>query len=295
MRFGMLFAAALLTASPAWADPIGRGPGQQDVDLRGTTFTVYTYRPKPCPNPSLLLVFHGLHRNVEGYRDYARPIADKACMIVVAPLFDKERFPGWRFQQGGITRRHAVQESRHWTGRYVVALVDWVRRSEGRTLDVYMIGHSAGGQFLSRLAAFVPTDAKRIVIANPSTHVFPNLKAAAPFGMGGVYSRGEGEENLRRYLATPVTIFLGEEDTGDKDRNDSREAQVQGETRHDRGLNAFKAGHEIAKSHGWTFNWRLVELPGVGHSARKMFSSEEALTALFGPSGAPVPHRAAHD
>jgi hypothetical protein len=31
MRLRMLFAAALLIASPAWADPIGREPGEQDV------------------------------------------------------------------------------------------------------------------------------------------------------------------------------------------------------------------------------------------------------------------------
>jgi hypothetical protein len=28
------------------------------------------------------------------------------------------------------------------------------------------------------------------------------------------------------------------------------------------------------------FNWRLVEQPGAGHSARDMFSSPEALKAL---------------
>jgi hypothetical protein len=30
----------------------------------------------------------------------------------------------------------------------------------------------------------------------------------------------------------------------------------------------------------WKFNWRLVELPGVGHSARKMFSAPQAFEAL---------------
>ena len=295
MRFRMLFAAVLLIASPAWADPIGRGPGEQDVDLRGTRFTIFTYRPKPCPDPALLLVFHGVSRNADGYRDHARPIADRACMIVVAPLFDEKRFPGWRYQRGGVERKGVLQNPRNWTGHYVVALIDWVRRTEGRPLDVYMIGHSAGGQFLSRLAAFLPTDAKRIVIANPSTHVLPSLKTNAPFGMGGLYPEGEGQEKLQRYLATPVTIFLGKEDTGDKDRNDSPEARAQGETRFERGLNTFAAGQELSKSRGWRFDWRLVQLPGVGHSARKMFSSDEALMALFGPSGARVPPRAAHD
>jgi hypothetical protein len=30
----------------------------------------------------------------------------------------------------------------------------------------------------------------------------------------------------------------------------------------------------------WPFNWRLVELPGTGHSATQMFASKQALEAL---------------
>jgi hypothetical protein len=36
----------------------------------------------------------------------------------------------------------------------------------------------------------------------------------------------------------------------------------------------------VAQAHGWTFNWRLAFVPGVGHSARLMFSSAQALEAL---------------
>jgi hypothetical protein len=143
-----------------------------------------------------------------------------------------------------------------------------------------MIGHSAGGQFLSRVAAFVPTKAKRIVIANPSTYVLPNLTTMAPFALGGVYSAGAGEAELQRYLELPLTIYLGQEDTGDEGRNDSAEAVAQGETRYERGRNAYQAGRDLARSRGWAFNWRLVELPGVGHSARKMFAAPQAAAAL---------------
>lgn len=279
----ILFTAAVaagLSAAGAQAAPIPAGPGQQKIDLGGTPFDVFTYRPAPCANPALLLVFHGLNRNADGYRDYAQPIADKRCMIVVAPLFDEQRFPSWSYQRGGIVKKNAVQSQDSWTVRYVTALIDWAQREERRPLDVYMIGHSAGGQFLSRVAAFLPTPARRIVIANPSTHVFPDLKTAAPFGLGGVYPRGADAANLQRYLATPLTIFIGEEDTGDENRNDSPEATAQGVTRFDRGRNAFAAGQAMAQSRKWAFNWRLVELSGVGHNARKMFGSEKALEAL---------------
>ncbi len=147
-------------------------------------------------------------------------------------------------------------------------------------LPYSMIGHSAGGQFLNRVAAFTPTDAMRIVIVNPSTYVFASLQISAAFGFGGIYQSGNGEPQLRRYLSVPMTIFLGTEDVGDKDRNDSPEARAQGETRYERGLNAFRNAKILAQSRNWAFNWRLVEVPGVGHNAAKMFSSTEALDAI---------------
>jgi hypothetical protein len=45
-------------------------------------------------------------------------------------------------------------------------------------------------------------------------------------------------------------------------------------------MNVFNAAKMLAQQRGWRFNWRLVELPGVGHSARKMFSAPQALEAL---------------
>jgi hypothetical protein len=98
--------------------------------------------------------------------------------------------------------------------------------------------------------------------------------------MGGVYPANKAEEELRRYLRAPVTIFLGAADQGDANRDDSREAMQQGVTRYERGLNTFHAARAMAQTKGWTFGWRLVEVPGVGHSATKMFASPQALDAL---------------
>jgi pimeloyl-ACP methyl ester carboxylesterase len=252
---------------------------EQTIPLANVSMSIFTYRPD-CPNPSLLLVFHGANRQPQLSRNSARSLADRLCMLVVAPLFDKERFPSWSYQRGGITRKDAVRDPHRWTGHIVHELVAWVRKQEQRDMDYSLIGHSAGGQFLSRVAAFVPTDAKRIVIANPSTHVIPNLNVEAPFGMGKVYSGSGAEAKLRRYLEQPVTIFLGTADLGDENRNDGPAARVQGITRYERGLNVYKAGQTLASSRGWKFNWRLVEVPGVGHSSNRMFSSKEAVEAL---------------
>jgi hypothetical protein len=269
----------LLGAAPLPAEPIATG--RHTAAANGTRIEVFTYRPAECPDPSLLLVFHGAQRDAADYRDYARPLADRHCLLVLAPLFDRHSFPSWRYQRGGIVGNDgAPRDARDWTGRLVPALVDWARKQEGRPLAYSLIAHSAGGQFLSRVAAFVPTEARRIVLANAGTYVFPTLAVAAPYGFGKVYGATEGEAQLRRYLAQPLTVYLGADDNEDDDRNNTPEARAQGASRQARGLNVFAAGQKLAQRRGWTFNWRLVQVPGVGHDGEKMLAAPQAAAAL---------------
>ena len=279
--------AAAVTIAACWfalaralADPIAMGSGRQTVDLDGIRLNVFTYRPDGCADLSLLLVFHGNARDADRYRDDARALADKNCLLVVAPRLDRRTFPLWRYQHGGVVKDGVAQDPRDWTGRLVPALVDWVRTQEGRPLAYSLLGHSAGAQFLDRLAAFVPTEARRIVVANPGSYVFPSLQIAAPYGLGKVYAGADGEAQLRRYLEQPLTIYLGQRDVSADDRDPSPEAQAEGASRYQRGRNAFSAGKALAQARGWPFNWRLVELPGVGHNARKMFAAPQASEAL---------------
>lgn len=276
---GLMLSTLVSLPAPGATAPLPAGLGEQRLSLGDTRLTVFTYRPT-CRDPSLLLVFHGQDRNAHDYRDWARPLADKHCMLVVAPRFSKSPFPRWRYQHGGITRDGAMQDPREWTARLALELVERVRQLEGRSMPYALIGHSAGGQFLSRLAAFSPTEAERIVIANPGTHVLPDRKVEAPYGFGGVYAPDAMDQELRRYLSAPITIFLGHEDTDEEGLSTSREAKAQGQTRYERGHNAFKAAEALARERGWPFNWRVVEVPGVGHSAKRMFAAPEASAAL---------------
>lgn len=55
----------------------------------------------------------------------------------------------------------------------------------------------------------------------------------------------------------------------------------QGANRYERGQHAFRAAQALAAERGWPFNWRLAEVPGVGHSAARMFASTEAANAFY--------------
>jgi pimeloyl-ACP methyl ester carboxylesterase len=275
----LMLSMPMAMSAPGAAEPLPSGSGERRLDLGDVRLTVFTYRPA-CSDPSLLLVLHGQNHNADDYRDWARPLADGHCLLVVAPRFAKSQFPRWRYQHGGIARDGAVQDPSEWTGRLVLDLVERIRQLEGRRMPYSLIGHSAGGQFLSRLAAFTPTEAQRIVIANPGTHVLADPKVEAPYGFGGVYARDAMDQHLRRYLSAPLTIFLGHDDTDEEGLSRSREANAQGATRHERGRNAFEAAQALAQARRWPFNWRLVEVPGVGHRAKKMFAAPEASDAL---------------
>jgi pimeloyl-ACP methyl ester carboxylesterase len=291
MSLHLRLAALLIVAACAAtlrAEPIPAGSSQRSVSINGEAIELYTYKPPQYAGGPVLLVLHGLGTNAPGYRDSAIPLADARGFLVVAPLFDRKRFPVWRYQTGGIVRNQrteaefTVEPEAQWTGRLFLAIIDAVRGAEGRPDLAYsLIGHSAGGQALSRFAAFVPHQARHIIIANPSTWVWPSREVRFPFGFGGLPAAMSDDAALQRYLAQPVTMLLGTADIKrGSDLNVSPGADRQGANRYERGQNAFRAAQQLAQDRGWTFNWKLAEVPGVGHSARRMFGSAEALAAL---------------
>lgn len=269
-----------LVSEAASAKPFGEG--RTETRIKGQDIEVFTYRPSGCARPSILFVFHGTGRTAKSYRDAARPLADRACLAIYAPLFDKERFPNWRYHRGGIVRDGEVQPQEDWTVDLVDDLIDWAQAQEGRPdAPSYLFGHSAGGQFLSRVAAYEPpSEARRIIIANPSTYVWPDAEENAPYGFDRLADDAAEDDMLRAYLAAPVTVFLGMEDTGNEELVTNRPAQRQGENRLERGLNVFEAARRVAQARGWPFNWRLVTAEGIAHEGGRMMRSPEMLDAM---------------
>lgn len=280
------FAAYLGALSMAAAAPFPAGSAETTLEVDGVALEVYSYKPPAYDRGPILLVLHGLDRNAPGYRDHAKPLADRYGYLVVAPLFDRERFPTWRYQQGGIARvvggEIQPKPPSEWTGPVFEALIEAVRREEGAPdLPFLAIGHSAGGQALGRYAAFLPGKAQRMIVANPSSYVWPSRETRYPYGYGGLPASLSDDAALRRYLAQPMIVMLGTADVKQGGSLNMRPgAMAQGPNRYERGHNFFRAGEQLARERGWTFGWRLVEVPGVGHSARRMFGSEAAAAAF---------------
>jgi pimeloyl-ACP methyl ester carboxylesterase len=282
------FALAFALFAPrslAAPESLPAGKSKLTLTVRGTTFDVFTCRPASFRDGPLLVVMHGLGRNAEGYRDYATSLADQLHALVVAPHFPKDRFPTETYQRGGILLGGKPQPREQWTFQCVSDLAALVRQREGRPeMPLYLLGHSAGAQILHRMAAFLPGDARRIVAANPGSLLFPTLEQKYPFGFGGLPPELSGDEQIKAYLAAPLTLYLGTSDVLDKDLHQSPEAMRQGRTRFERGHACFAMAQALAKERGWPFNWRLVEAPDMGHSARAMFTHPNAVKSFSAAS-----------
>jgi alpha-beta hydrolase superfamily lysophospholipase len=256
---------------------IAPGDGIHSVELGGEAIDVYTWRPATAPR-LLLVVFHGMHADADNYRDRAVPLAEKLDAVVVAPKFGPPRFTVPFYQRGGVAADGVFIPPGKRTVDLIAPLVAWAQAAcASPGLPHALVGHSAGGQFLSRVAAFAPTGATHYVIANPSTWVLPSLDDAVAYGFGGT---PDAEGALRAYLALPVTALLGLEDTGTENLSSEAEAVAQGPTRLQRGRNTFAKAKAAAATLGCPIGWRLAEVPGVGHDSAGMFASPQAL-AIF--------------
>lgn len=267
------------------AEPLPAGPGRVEFANGGEPIALFTYKPPTYRDGPLLVVCHGVQRNAEDYRNFAITLAERFGAIVVAPLFDKERFPQARYQHGGIVGRDGrAQPPAAWTYAIIPGIVAHVRAREGRpALPYYLIGHSAGGQFLARLAAFLPGEAVRIVAANPGSELFPTRAQDFGYGFGKLPDALANDDVLRRYLAAPLTLYLGTGDVTPEHNFDTSAAGMrQGPHRLARGRACFEFAAQLARERGWAFNWKKVETPGIAHEAAFMFAAPESGEALFG-------------
>jgi len=264
---------------------IPSGPAMVAMDFDGTKLEVFTYKPASYTGKRMIMVLHGTLRNAEEYRDHAQAMGDRFGALIVAPLFDVERFPSIRYQRGGILRPDGTPApSPDWTYAFIPKIAGEIRRLEGRKhLPFSIIGHSAGGQFVVRMAGFYETGATRMVAANPGSLLFPRRDWGFGYGFGNLPAELATDDVLRRYLAQPLTLYVGSADNKpDEYFDDSPEAMLQGAGRYQRSLACFDYAKTLAKEKGWKFNWTLVTARMIEHDHTKMFNHPASERALFG-------------
>jgi poly(3-hydroxybutyrate) depolymerase len=244
-------------------------PGNPDRPL-----VLNVYRPVSyAPERSVVLVQHGMLRNGDAYRDFWIEAADRHNLLIVAPTFSNEAYPGPESYNNGLVRDASgvVRPRESWT--YAVLARLWNRlREEGITTQprAHVYGHSAGGQYVHRLLStqdhgFIAT----AVAGNPGWFTLPTLELPFPEGLGGI---GVDDGYLRRLLAFPLILLAGDKDIATDDPNlpKNTEALRQGPHRFARAHHYFDFGRKAAAHLGAPFNWRLQVVSGIGHDGEAM-------------------------
>lgn len=264
-------------------DPFASGKSTVEADFDGTILNLWVYKPDNYIGDGFIILFHGASRAAEAYRDNAAGFADTYGRMVVVPEFDLERFPNRLYQMGGVFREDGTFASPdERTFAYVPELVGYIREREGSDeLPYILLGYSAGAQFVERMAAFLDTDAERLVAMSPGSSMFPTREMDYGLGFGGLPEEFSSDERIRRYLALPLTIAIG---TADREMSQlpQGDAYDQGVHRYSRNLRWFNTAMDLAYERGWEFNWRLVIAHGAGHPPPEMFNHPQIGNALFG-------------
>lgn len=261
-------------------------------------FTLNTYRPYDyTPDRPVVIVQHGVLRNGDDYRDFWIPAADKHKLLIVAPTFSNENWPGVESYNNGLVYT-AMGNPRHvdgWTYALPARVLADIRAAGvSDCKDAYLFGHSAGGQFVHRLMSSQSHAPWRAVTAgNPGWYTLPTMDRKFPEGLGGV---GLTEDHLVRLLAYPMTILAGEQDieTSGEHLPSDPPAVAQGPHRYARAHYYYEFGRAEAARRNVPFNWKLQSVPHIGHDGRAMSAvcaslwfedrmpSDEALLQLAG-------------
>lgn len=219
----------------------------------------------------LVVVMHGDSRNAGDYRDaWADLIADLP-LVVVAPEFNQNHFPGAReYNQGGLLDAHDRLRPRSaWTFSYIEPLFHQMRqRLAGQQTSFDLFGHSAGAQFVHRYVELAPSPLLRSAIAaNAGWYTMPDPAIDYPYGSGGV-TRGLVDWSVT--FATQLTVLLGQDDVLDDNLRHDDGADAQGLTRWARGHAFYDRARHDAAALGLPFAWQLRAVAGVGHDYQAM-------------------------
>ena len=238
--------------------------------FEGKSLPVYHYQARTARlDARVLFVIHGEERDARATCSNWIDAAEEYGLVLVAPEFGKADFPEALFQMGGL----AAPDENQWTFSLIESLFDHLRtRSHFSATGYYLFGHSAGAQFAHRLTLMARQPRLlAVAAANAGTYTMPFYGGLADPPFPYTLSRRlMPEERLAAAFQRPLTVILGEADTvtsGSAVPN-SRIAQAQGEHRLARGQRFYALAQEQCHRLGVPLAWKLVTVPGVGHSSK---------------------------
>jgi len=267
------------------ADPLqaGRGsfPFHNASTGSGKSVKVWYFKPdKLAPDAKVVFVMPGVKRNGQDYREEWVRHAKKYHFLLLVPEFSEQAFPKETYQFGGV----ANPDHKQWTFTVIEDLFDLMCEKEGLRTQKYIIfGHSAGAQFVHRLMLFMPSPrVETAIAANAGNYTLPVYSghgvADFPWSLD---AKAVSEAQLKTNFTEPLVVMLGGDDNDPNHKYLPREpeAMAEGPDRISRGQKFYAMAKQQAQTMSASLNWKLIVVPGVGHSDSGMATA--AVKYLF--------------
>ena len=231
-----------------------------------------------------LVVLHGISRNAAELARLFTPEAERHGRLIVVPHFKQGRWP--HFQRPCRAAR---------PDRALLALLAHLGSVDptfrGR---VDLMGHSGGAQLAHRFAMLYPQMIGRLHLVAAGWYCLPDDAMPYPYGLGhatqddALWARRLATA-LPHYLALPVTVHVGTQDTTRDDalRQTPALDAGQGQTRLARAQTYVARFAAAAQAAGVQPRIDLRFLEGIGHDVAAAITIAGLANAVAGP--APVP------
>lgn len=267
-----------VSTSTAAAVPIAPGRVEQRVLQFDASLQYVVYVPsRGGAGAPILVTVHGISRNAWEQVSMFAPYAERAGVVLVAPLYEHERFPHYQ--------RLSANERGENPVAVMEAIVAEVARTTGASGErLRLFGFSGGGQFVHRYAMAHPQRVAGYVVGSAGWYTFPDAQRRYPYGLRYNQRLQMGGFDLRRFLAVPGWVLVGERDVyeGTAMRKTERVMLEQGLSRMERGLRWVDAVNARAAELGLAAPVRFEQLPRSPHSFRRSMRRGELGQRVFG-------------
>lgn len=232
----------------------------------------------PAPIERITIAMPGTMRNAEDYARGWRAFCDQS--VVLVPEFTRTDWPGSRqYALGNVTRGRSEGRGRNPRHCWSFTVVEEIHRGARRHFGVedegfVLWGHSAGAQFVHRMALFCPdAPVHAYIAAGAGWYTVPDPAIAFPYGLGDAPVAFTSQD-IAAFAAQPLTLMRGTHDTErDAHLKTSPEAEQQGANRYERAGYMLRKGHAADPRCGW----RLLDVSGAAHEPTKMAAAAQSL------------------
>lgn len=205
-----------------------------DLTLRAAqSLKCAVYRPTRERRPDRVLVaVHGISRNYRSQALSFQPLAERLGVCLIAPLFDRERFPNYQrlAARPGQCRADLALS---------MLLLAWQSVRHLPELKVHLFGYSGGAQFAHRYAYLYPDRIATLNVCSAGWYTLPNTEIRYPYGLQG-WPEWLGEPHLDAMVQLPMLGLVG-------DRDRQRDAALRQSARLDR----CQGQDRVARAQSW--------------------------------------------